>query len=102
MVASGLVLWGLGCFATNSLQQARLIGLAPALAPASVALNSSGLYVGQAFGAFAGAAVIRAHHPGWLAPMGALLLLIAIAVSTRVRHGPRAVSHAADGPASSR
>ena len=35
-------------FATNSAQQARLVGLAPALAPGSVALNSSGIYIGQA------------------------------------------------------
>jgi MFS transporter, DHA1 family, inner membrane transport protein len=32
-----LVPWGLGCFATNSAQQARLVGLAPALAPGSAA-----------------------------------------------------------------
>nr|WP_233102029.1 MFS transporter [Variovorax sp. IB41] len=42
-----IVPWGLGCFATNSAQQARLVGLAPALAPGSVALNSSGIYIGQ-------------------------------------------------------
>lgn len=101
LVAFGLVLWGLGCFASNSLQQARLIGLAPALAPASVALNSSSLYVGQASGALVGAAVLRANHPDWLAPMGALLLVAAIAVSTRVRSGPRPTPHSADGSARS-
>lgn len=101
LVAFGLVLWGLGCFASNSLQQARLIGLAPALAPASVALNSSSLYVGQAFGALVGASVLRADHPDWLAPMGALLLMAAIAVSTRVRSGTRRTPHSADGPARS-
>jgi len=46
--------WGLGCFATNSAQQARLVALSPALAPGSVALNSSGIYIGQAVGAGAG------------------------------------------------
>ena len=53
-MAPVLMPWGLGCFAANSAQQARLVGLAPALASGSVALNSSGIYIGQAVGAGAG------------------------------------------------
>ena len=54
----GSVLWGLGCFAANSAQQARLLMLAPALAPVSVALNSSAIYLGQAVGAEAGGHIL--------------------------------------------
>lgn len=57
----GSLLWGLGCFAANSAQQARLLGLAPALAPVSVALNSSAIYLGQAVGAEAGGHILT----GW-------------------------------------
>ncbi|HEY0883898.1 MAG TPA: MFS transporter, partial [Ramlibacter sp.] len=49
--------WALGCFATNSAQQARLVGIAPGLAAGSIALNSSAMYAGQAMGAAGG---------GWL------------------------------------
>lgn len=58
-----LVPWGLGSFATNSSQQARLVGLNPALAPASVALNTSAMYAGQAVGSAMG---------GWMITHGAM------------------------------
>lgn len=53
-----LLLWGIGCFSTNSAQQARLVMLSPPHAPVSVAMNSSAMYFGQAVGTAAGAAVI--------------------------------------------
>ena len=53
-----LLLWGFGCFSTNSAQQARLVMLSPPHAPVSVAMNSSAMYFGQAVGTAAGAAVI--------------------------------------------
>jgi len=46
--------WGLGCFASNSAQQARLVGIAPMLASGSIALNSAAMYAGQAAGAGGG------------------------------------------------
>ena len=55
-----IALWGLGVFASNMAQQARLVGTAPHLASASVALNSSGIYLGQALGG-AGGGVLIAH-----------------------------------------
>lgn len=80
--AGGLTfLWGLGCFAVNGAQQARLVSLAPPLASASVALNSSALYFGQAFGALSGAAIIGAMGLSMLAHVGAALLLCALALS---------------------
>lgn len=53
--------WALGGFATNSAQQARLGGLAPALAPALMALNTSAIYLGHAVGAAGGGALLAAH-----------------------------------------
>ena len=53
-----LLLWGIGCFSTNSAQQARLVMLSPPHAPVSVAMNSSAMYFGQAVGTAAGAAVL--------------------------------------------
>ncbi|MBU2286610.1 MAG: MFS transporter, partial [Gammaproteobacteria bacterium] len=71
-----LVPWGLGCFATNSAQQARLVSLAPALAPGSVALNSSGIYVGQAVGAAAGGWLIATDHVAWMNWAGFAVMLL--------------------------
>lgn len=53
-----LVPWALGCFAANSAQQARLVHAAPVLAPATVALNTSAMYGGQALGAALGGFMI--------------------------------------------
>ena len=58
-----LVPWALGCFSSNSAQQARLVGIAPSLASGSVALNSSAMYAGQAIGAAAGGWLIL--HAGY-------------------------------------
>jgi predicted MFS family arabinose efflux permease len=53
MIAS-VAIWGLGFASTNSMQQVRLVGTAPSLASASVSLNTSVLYVGQAIGSAIG------------------------------------------------
>lgn len=76
-----LLPWGLGVFASNSAQQARLVGQAPWLASASIALNTSAMYAGQALGATMGAAVIV--HQGLVAlpHFGLLGMLLAMALS---------------------
>jgi predicted MFS family arabinose efflux permease len=73
--------WGLGCFATNSAQQARLGIAAPALAPALMALNTSAIYLGQAAGASSGGWLIA--HGGFtpLSWLGLAWMLVAIAMS---------------------
>ena len=50
--------WALGCFASNSAQQARLALAAPPLATALVSLNSSAMYLGQFAGSGSGGALI--------------------------------------------
>jgi predicted MFS family arabinose efflux permease len=79
--AAWIALWGLGCFSVNGVQQARLVALAPTLASASVALNSSALYLGQAAGALTGGALIAAAHSGWLPTAGCILIVLAMLLS---------------------
>jgi len=54
VMAVAVSVWGLGFAAVNSMQQVRLVAAAPRLASASVSLNTSVLYVGQAIGSFVG------------------------------------------------
>ncbi len=58
--------WALGCFSSNSAQQARLVAMAPGLASASIALNTSAMYAGQAIGAASG---------GWMIAQGGMYSL---------------------------
>lgn len=77
-----LVPWALGCFSTNSAQQARLGHAAPALAPALMALNTSAIYAGQAIGAAGGGVLVAASGGfAWLHWAGLAWLLLALAVS---------------------
>jgi predicted MFS family arabinose efflux permease len=77
-----LVPWALGCFATNSAQQARLGMAAPALAPALMALNSSAIYGGQAIGAAGGGLLfVAAGGYGLLHWAGLGWVLAALALS---------------------
>jgi MFS transporter, DHA1 family, inner membrane transport protein len=54
LMACAVAIWGLGFASTNSMQQVRLVVAAPALASASVSLNTSVLYIGQAVGSAIG------------------------------------------------
>jgi predicted MFS family arabinose efflux permease len=73
--------WGLGCFASNSAQQARLGNAAPLVAGASIALNTSAMYSGQAFGAGLGGWLIAHDHMGSLHWYGFAVMLCAIGLS---------------------
>jgi len=89
LAAIVLVPWGLGCFAANSAQQARLVGLAPALAPGSVALNSSGIYTGQAVGAALGGWLLAHDASAWMSWVGLALLVAAIGLSAAIDRSGR-------------
>ncbi len=73
--------WAMGCFSSNSAQQARLVGIAPALATASIALNSSAMYAGQAIGAASGGWLIAGGQMEMLHWAGFAALVMAMAVS---------------------
>ncbi|MEY4561251.1 MAG: hypothetical protein RLZZ618_528 [Pseudomonadota bacterium] len=61
LMACIMIPWGLGGFASNSAQQARLGGAAPELASALMALNTSAIYLGQAIGAAGGGAMMASN-----------------------------------------
>ena len=76
-----IVPWGLGVFASNSSQQARLVTLSPVLAPASIALNTSAMYAGQAIGAGSGGWLIEHQGLAHLPDAGCVGMLLALALS---------------------
>jgi MFS transporter, DHA1 family, inner membrane transport protein len=76
-----IVPWSFGCFAAQSSQHARLTSLAPALAPASMALNSAAIYVGQAVGAATGGAMLAVSGFSRLAWAALAWVVVAIALS---------------------
>ncbi|HLS55011.1 MAG TPA: MFS transporter [Zeimonas sp.] len=85
LLLAACLAWGLGCFAMNSAQQARLAAIAPGLASASIALNTSAMYGGQATGAALGGALIGAIGMGALPWAAAALLAATFALSSRLR-----------------
>lgn len=76
-----ILIWGLGCFSVNSAQQVRLITMAPRLAAASVSLNSSAIYLGQALGAFTGGIILSSQGTANLSFFAAIPMAAALAVS---------------------
>jgi MFS transporter, DHA1 family, inner membrane transport protein len=87
LMACSVAIWGLGFASTNSMQQVRLVGAAPALAPASVALNTSVLYIGQAIGSAAGGMLFARdllHGAGYVATA-----FVALAFVVVILTGPR-------------
>lgn len=95
LMAASVAIWGLGFASTNSMQQVRLVAAAPALAPATVSLNTSVLYVGQAVGSAVGGLLFARellHLMGFVAA-GFVVLAVAIVLLTRPR--PAAVAAAA-------
>lgn len=85
LVAVVIVPWALGYFSSTSAQQARLAGIAPSLASASIALNTSAIYAGQGIGAAIGGVLI-AHGQwdvlNWAAMAGMLLAMAVSALAT--------------------
>lgn len=80
-VAVAILVWGLGNFAFTSSQQARLAQSAPSLASASIALNTSSLYGGQALGAVLGAWVVGAMGYHALGPVAVAIVAASLGCS---------------------
>lgn len=85
LMACSVAIWGLGFASTNSMQQVRLVGAAPALASASVSLNTSVLYVGQAIGSAIGGLLYSRDllYGSGYAAMAFVALALMIVISTR-------------------
>lgn len=93
LMAVAVAIWGLGFASTNSMQQVRLVAAAPPLASATVALNTSVLYIGQAVGSAVGGLLFARellHTLGFVA-VGFVVLALVLVVLTR----PRPVAAAA-------
>jgi predicted MFS family arabinose efflux permease len=87
LMAGSVAVWGLGFAAVNSMQQVRLVMAAPPHAAASVSLNTSVLYIGQAIGSGIGGMLyshdlLRETGYAGIAFVAAALLIV---ISTRPR-----------------
>lgn len=80
VVGFGLAVWGLGFASTNSMQQARLVEAAPDLSSATIGLNTSILYVGQAIGSALGGILFATGHLHVLGYAAVVFIIAAIAV----------------------
>jgi predicted MFS family arabinose efflux permease len=79
-----ILLWGFASWGLITAQQARLVALAPALAPVSLSMNSSAIYLGSAMGAAAGALAIAdgaTAQLSWLAAGFGLAALLSVLFS---------------------
>ena len=90
LMAASVAIWGLGFASTNSMQQVRLVAAAPPLASASVALNTSVLYIGQAVGSAIGGVLFARD---WLQGAGYVsAAFIALALAAVILTRPRAAT----------
>jgi len=97
LMACSVAVWGLSFASANSMQQVRLVGAAPALASASVSLNTSVLYIGQAIGSAVGGVLYARdllHDTGYVA-IAFIALVLATVILTRPR--PAAAAGIAQG-----
>jgi MFS transporter, DHA1 family, inner membrane transport protein len=89
LMVCGVVSWGLGFASANSMQQVRLVAAAPPLAPASAALNTSVLYIGQAIGSFVGGIFYARgllHEQGFVGA-AFVALALALVIASRLKQG---------------
>lgn len=87
LMAVSVAVWGSGFASTNSMQQVRLVTAAPPMASASVALNTSFLYIGQAIGSAVGAVLYGrdlVFETGYVAAAFVALALLTV-IATRPR-----------------
>lgn len=89
-------LWNLGSAGFPAVQQARLVAVAPMLAAATIAMNSSVTYMGIAVGASIGASAWTMVPPRFMAWVGFVFVLVALTCSVM---GDRAARREASGPA---
>jgi DHA1 family inner membrane transport protein len=92
LMACSVAIWGLGFASTNSMQQVRLVTSAPALASASVSLNTSVLYVGQAVGSAIGGMLYARDllYGAGYAAVGFVALALVLVILTRPRQAAAA------------
>ena len=87
-VVASMVAWGLGFAATNSMQQARLVEAAPDLSSATIGLNTSVLYTGQAIGSAIGGLLFSLQYLQAVGFVGTGFVILALAVWLMTRERP--------------
>ena len=92
LMACSVAVWGLGFASTNSMQQVRLVGAAPALASASVSLNTSVLYIGQAVGSAIGGMLFARDVLDGAGYVAAAFIALALMVVILTKPRPAALS----------
>ncbi|EGP06850.1 putative membrane protein [Bradyrhizobiaceae bacterium SG-6C] len=86
LMLASMVPWGMAFSSVNSMQQVRLAGAAPAFASATVSLNTSGLYIGQAIGSGIGGFLFARemyHAVGYFGVGFLVCAVIAVVLSRR-------------------
>jgi len=99
LLFAGLALWGVFGWAFPIIQQARLVTLDPAMAPITLSLNISALYIGVAIGSSLGAWTIARWSVdaiGLVAGASEIVALAWLALTGALRSAPKA----AEGQAS--
>lgn len=76
-------IWNLGGAGFPAVQQARLVAVAPALAAATIALNSSVTYLGGSLGALIGSGAWEHVLPRFMPWVGSIFIIAALACSYR-------------------
>jgi predicted MFS family arabinose efflux permease len=84
----GLAIWGSGSSPAIAAQQARLIAADPLAASATVALNTSLLYAGQAIGTTLGGWTLSSGHGNWSGIVAVALVAIAFFASMAAERQP--------------
>ena len=88
LMAAGAAIWGLGFAAATAMQQVRLIAAAPALATASVAVNNTVLYLGQAIGSGIGSLLFTRDMLTAMGFVGLALVTLAFGLLWLTRPAP--------------
>ena len=89
---AGMLVWGFGFSAINSLQQARLVLAAPEQSAGAVALNTSVLYIGQATGSTIGGVLFEQGQYLAIGYLATAIMIggLGVLMTTRPREEARA------------
>jgi len=87
-MAAGAAIWGLGFAAASAMQQVRPIATAPRLSTASVAINNTALYLGQAIGSGIGSVLFTRGQSGIMGFVALALVASAFGALWSTRFAP--------------
>ena len=98
-VAVAIILWALFGWSLPSVQQVRLLSIDAHLAPVTLSLNSSAIYLGAALGAALGSATVQFSSVAMIGLVGAICELVALGfLLMTMRTSPVAAAQTDAGP----